>query len=245
MFKIKPVKNNKDNIPQKECMKKNIIPKYPCSQLLVGKSGSGKTTLLYRLLTDKNLYGGYFHHILYFSPTGDVDDIVAKLKLPKDDIYKDFEPEDVQKVIDFMDNKIKRQGLKKVAETNRVAMVFDDIISRPKFLKSKEMLRLVSACRHSLVSVFLLTQSFTKIPRAMRLNVNAIYLFPSSNSEIKLLVEEFNPPSTSEKSFRKLVKYATKDPYNFLFINNFEQDYRRKFRKNLDTILELKDEDDE
>lgn len=244
MFKIKPVKNNKDSIPQKECMAQNIIPKYPCSQLLVGKSGSGKTTLLYRLLTDDNLYGGYFHHILYFSPTGDVDDIVKKLKLPKGDVYKDFEPSDIEDVINFMDRKIKKDGLEKVASTHRVALVFDDIISRPKFLKSKEMLRLISACRHSLVSVFLLTQSFTKIPRAMRLNVNAIYLFPSSNSEIKLLVEEFSPPNFSEKSFKKLVKHATKEPYNFLFINNFCQDYKKKFRKNLDVILELKDEDD-
>ena len=243
-LQIKPVKGNgKDKIPQRPNMEANIIPKYPCSHLLVGKSGSGKTTLLYRLLTDKQFYGGYFKHILYFSPTGNVDDIVKKLRLKKDDIYEDFTEDDVQRVIDFMDNKIKKEGLTRVAQTHRVAIVFDDIISRPRFLRSKQMLRLVSACRHSLISVFLLTQSFTKIPRALRLNANAIYLFPSSNSEVKILVDEFCPPNYSEKNFRKLVKHATSKPYDFLFINNFCKDYHEKYRKNLDTILLIKDED--
>ena len=59
-----------------------------------------------------------------------------------------------------------------------------------------------------------------------------------SESEIELLVSEYNPPHTTQKEFYNLVKHATKERFNFLHIATRVPPEQR-FRKNLSTILTI------
>jgi hypothetical protein len=92
--------------------------------------------------------------------------------------------------------------------------------------------------RHSLVSSIVNTQSYTKIPRTVRLQANGLILFPSNNGEVKLLVDDVCPPHCSKRDFMKVVDYATKGKHDFLFVNNFSED-RYRFRKNFEQYVRL------
>ena len=98
------------------------------------------------------------------------------------------------------------------------------------------MIRLACMGRHYLVSSIINTQSYTKIPRAIRLQANALILFPSSNNEVKLLVDDVTPPHCEKRQFMKLVEYATSGKHSFLFINNFEP-VETRFRKGFEEYL--------
>ena len=90
--------------------------------------------------------------------------------------------------------------------------------------------------RHFLISSIINTQSYTKIPRVIRLQANGIILFPSNNNEIKLLAENATPPGCKKRDFLKLVDYATEGAHDFLFINNFEP-VETRFRKGFSQYL--------
>lgn len=81
-------------------------------------------------------------------------------------------------------------------------------------------------------------QSYTKLPRALRLNCNATYIFPASQSEIEVLKDEVTPAGLTKKQFEKVIEYATREPYNFLSINNHAKQGER-IRKNLNEIIDL------
>ena len=83
-------------------------------------------------------------------------------------------------------------------------------------------------------------QSYTKLPRALRLNCNATYIFPASQSEVEILKDEVTPAGLTKKQFEKVIDYATSEPYNFLSINNHAKPGER-FRKNLNEIINLDD----
>ncbi len=115
-------------------------------------------------------------------------------------------------------------------------MICDDIIAEQKFLKSPAMIRLAAMGRHYLVSTFVSTQSYTKIPRPVRLQARSLILFPSSQDEVELVVNDHCPPHVSKKDFRQLVEYATRDKHDFLYINA-DAEPSKRFRKRFSEYL--------
>ena len=83
-----------------------------------------------------------------------------------------------------------------------------------------------------------MVQSYNKLPRSLRLNANAIMVFPSLESEITVLKDEITPPGISKKDFGKVIAYATEGRYDFLYINR-HADPGKRIRKNLDEIIDL------
>ena len=241
MYKIQKIETSKHAIPLTKAMKDNIIPAFNKGMLVLnGRTGSGKSNLLINLLINKNLYGGYFNEIYYLSPTaGAMDDLVKQLKLKDDHILNEFNEDTLQMILDQQEQKIKDQGMERAAHTSRLCLILDDVISEKKLLNSPQMVQLACACRHRLIMPIILSQSWTRVPRYMRLQANGIFLFPSSSSEVEILTNEYCPPSMNKKDFKKMVGFATADKYSFLFINN-GADMKERFRKNLDTILEIK-----
>jgi coproporphyrinogen III oxidase-like Fe-S oxidoreductase len=72
----------------------------------------------------------------------------------------------------------------------------------------------------------------------LRLNCNATYIFPSSQSEVEILKDEVCPAGLTKKQFEKVIEYATSEPYSFLSINNHTKP-KERFRRNLDEIIDL------
>lgn len=218
-YKIKKVPTNKQNIKQPKGVHNNIIPSLPASFLIIGKSGSGKSTILYNLLTNKNLLGDYFNYIFVFSPVK-TDDILLKLKLPKENYISSFDEKFVEHIIRKIENKIKcKGGLGRCANETKVLFIFDDILSEQKFLKSTTMKKIASANRHYNISWIINSQYYKAIPPIVRTNASAIILFPSSMSELEKVAEENTEPNQTKKEFIEIAQRATNKPYSFLYIN--------------------------
>ena len=220
-------------------MKSGVLPKFPSSVCLSGRSGSGKTNLLLNMLTRKDMLKDYYHYILVFSPTaGKYDDTYKALNIPEENFIEDFDSKTLERLIESRKKLIEEKGIKWVSKNSRVCLIFDDVIANRDFLQGAIALKLFSLLRHYLCSIYIMIQSYTKLPRALRLNCNATYIFPASQSEVEVLKDELCPAGLNKKEFEKVIEYATKDPYNFLAINNHAKQGER-IRKNLDEIINL------
>ena len=238
-FKIEVIETDKNAIPQRGCVKSGVLPKFPSSVLFCGRSGSGKTNLLLNILTRKKLLGNYYHTIIVFSPTaGKYDDTYKALNIPEENFIEDFNAESFENLIKVRKDLIEEKGIEWTAKNSRVLIVLDDVIANRNFLESQTALKLFALLRHYLCSIFILIQSYTKVPRALRLNCNATYIFPASQSEVEILKDEVTPSGLTKKQFEKVIEYATSEPYNFLSINNHAKP-KERFRRNLDEIIDL------
>jgi hypothetical protein len=238
-FKIEVIETEKNAIPQRGCVKSGVLPKFPSSVLFCGRSGSGKTNLLLNILTRKELLGNYYHTIIVFSPTaGKYDDTYKALNIPEENFVEDFSPQSFENLIQVRKDLISEKGIEWVAKNSRVLIVLDDVIANRDFLQSQTALKLFALLRHYLCSIFILIQSYTKVPRALRLNCNATYIFPASQSEVEILKDEVCPAGLTKKQFEKVIEYATSEPYSFLSINNHTKP-KERFRRNLDEIIDL------
>jgi energy-coupling factor transporter ATP-binding protein EcfA2 len=239
---VKKIKTAKSNLPQTQFMEAEVINKFPSLTLIVGKSGSGKSNVLVHMLTKPQFMGEFFDEIFLFSPTAKSDDLVEHLKLADENIIDKLDytaVETLSNIIDKQDKKIKDRGIKSVAKDSKVLIICDDCISEKVFIKSDILSRLVTAGRHSLISTIILSQSYTKVPRVIRLQSQGLILFPSSNDELDLLNQDICPANTSKKEFLGLIKYATREPYSFIFVNHHVKNPADKFRMNFDKIISI------
>lgn len=239
---VRKIKTAKSSLPQTQYMEAEVINKFPSLTLIVGKSGSGKSNVLVHMMTHKQFLGDFFDQIFLFSPTAKSDDLVEHLRLDDENIVSQLDYTAVEKlsnIIDTQDTKIKARGIKSVAKDSKVLIICDDCISEKVFIKSDILSRLATAGRHSLISTIILSQSYTKVPRVIRLQSQGLILFPSSNDELDLLNQDICPANTSKKEFLSLIKYATREPYSFIFVNHHVKDPSERFRKNFDKIISI------
>jgi hypothetical protein len=240
MWDIKVYETAKSSLPETKGMKLGVIPKFPSMMLLVGKSGSGKSNLLVNLCKDPALMGDFYDEIYFISPTAEVDDLVAHLKLKPENIWSDLEKAvgDLEILMDNQAHDIERYG---IIKTDKVLVIVDDAVADKKFIKSDILTKLAIHGRHNLMSSIISTQSYTKVPRVIRLQAAGLALFPSAQNEVKLLVEDYCPANRSKTDFEKIVRFATDEPYQFLFIQNHCKNMSERYRKNLGLIIDLKD----
>ena len=234
-LKVKVYKSKKQGIKQPKACEDGILPKLHCTYLIIGRSGSGKTNILLHLLNSKSLLKDAFDVIIYLSDSCD-DTCKDNLKIPKENFVKDWDEEFVEKIIKSQENSVKKNGYLK---TKNICLIFDDILSKPKFLNSKTMMKCVTACRHFNISCIFNTQSYKKLPRTIRLQARGLVLFPSSLNELVKFSEEQALPNMSNRKFLEAIQYITNEPYQFCFINN-DAPMNEKLRKNFDTIIKPK-----
>jgi hypothetical protein len=247
LLKILVYKTNKADIKRRPLQEQNIIPAHPFRLLLNGRSGSGKSMNLINMLTRGHFYGRtdkkdpksqYFDIVFLFSPTAEGgDDLTDHLDLPQNRIITDedlFFPQ-LDHILKIQKGIIEKNGLLK---SPKILLIFDDCQSAQKFLNSPNFIKIFIAGRHYNISSIACGQSWTKFPRAVRLQASNIMLYPSSGSEVDLLTEEYTPPNKSKSDMRRLVAHATAEPFSFLHINN-QVPIKDRYRKNLDTVLSI------
>lgn len=244
-LKIVKYETNKSKIPQRQSMEDNIIPRHPQSVIFNGRSGSGKSNLIVNLLTRPEFYGRtnpdnpktqYFDLIFLFSPTAKNDDLPKYLQIPDSRTYDSNFDAPLDHIIETQKNIIEKEGIDKAP---KILILFDDIQSQKKFMNSPNFTKMFIQNRHHGISTWVACQSFTRLPRILRLQANGLFIFPSSGSETEILAQEFTPPHVKKRTFEKLIQHATKERFSFLFINMNEPPETR-YRKNLDTILTIK-----
>ena len=238
-YKIKPIESEKSKTPLKACMKEGILPKFPFSMMISGRSGSGKSNCLMNLLTNENLLKNYFHYIVVFSPTaGKYDDSYKVLKLPSENFKNDFSADDLNNLIESRKELIDKKGIEWVVKNSRVLIILDDVIADRSFLNSPEALKMFALLRHYQVAIIVLMQSYNKLPRALRINANATIVFPSTQSEVEVLLDEITPAGLLKKEFKKVIDYCTEGRYDFLYLNSHAEPNKR-IRKNLDEVIDI------
>jgi hypothetical protein len=235
-LKIRKRKSRKDQIKQPDLSEQDIIPRLGTSTILNGQTGSGKTNLLLNLVTESRFLGDAFDQRYLFSPTAEGDDMQKELKVPKNHVFIDLKK--APKIIGMLD-KTQTESVKKVGpvKAKQVANFFDDFISYPEFCRSPEFIQAFIAGRHKNFTNFACTQSWTKVPRACRLQAKNIFFFEGSQSEVELLAEEFTPARLSKRDFMAMVQWATSEPFAFLYIN-MSVTAETRFRKNLDHVID-------
>jgi hypothetical protein len=240
-IEIKALKTKKSNLPQSPYMEADIINKFPSLTLCIGRSGSGKSNVIANMLTKKEFMKDFFDEIYLFSPTAKSDDLVEHLKLKDENIIENLNEEAVNKLNEIVDTnteKIKNDGISKTSKNSKILIICDDCISERVFIKSNILSRLATAGRHALISTIICSQSYTKVPRVIRLQSQGLIIFPSSNDEIELLCEDLCPAGMSKKNFLELIKFATDERYSFLFVNHHSKNPKEKFRKKFSEIID-------
>ena len=238
---IRPMKTSKHNLIQRPFMKAGAIPMVNTVTMFCGRSGSGKTCLLVNLLSRSEFYGRdhtgkqYFDETIIFSKTGGtaLDDTYDNIDwLTEDNFIHDLDPASIDNIVDAQKKHIEENGF----GSRKVLIVMDDILSEPKFIRSKQFLKLFVELRHYCCTVFVCTQSFTRIPRPCRLQITNLFYFPSSMDEQETLAETSCPANMNKKTFIALIQYATSEKHSFLYINN-KLPIDDRFRKNLTEII--------
>ena len=241
-MEIKALKTKKSDLPQSSYMEAEILNKFPSLTVCIGRSGSGKSNVIANMLTKKEFMAGFFDEVYLFSPTAKSDDLVEHLKLKDDHIIEKLDETAITKlnqIVDKNTEKIKKDGIAKTAKNSKILIICDDCISERVFIKSNILSRLATAGRHSLISTIICSQSYTKVPRVIRLQCQGLIVFPSSNDEIELLCEDLCPPGVSKKEFLDIIKFATDERYSFLFVNHHSSNPKDKFRKRFAEIIEF------
>jgi hypothetical protein len=249
LLEIVEFKSNKSKIPQRQLMELNIIPRHPASIIMNGKSGSGKSTLLLNLCCMPQFYGptktngtkeeknkSRYHDLIFiFSPTATQDDLPEYLNLDeKYIITENFEPR-LEHIINTQRGIIEK---KKIENSPKILIIFDDIQSQDSFMRSGSFLKCFIQNRHYNISTILCSQSFTRTPRACRLQASSLFFFSGSASEMELLADEFCPSGMNKKQFMEMIKYTVKDKHSFMHIN-MKVPSDERYRKNLNSILKF------
>lgn len=237
---INKIDSSKDKIRNPPLAEEKMIPRLGTSTCLNGTTGQGKSTLLANLITDPRFFGhggGVFSHKFLISPTAEGDDVQKDLGIAAKCTISDLKkaPEIIKRIMELQKQAIVKKGNDKAPQ---IALIYDDVISDPKFMRTDEFIKSFIASRHYNLTTFVCSQSWTSVPRRCRLQCTNIFFFAAPQSEIELLSQEYTPPGFNKRQFFALVEYATREPYSFLYINK-SAPMEERFRKNLDSIIDL------
>jgi hypothetical protein len=234
-YKIEPLATLKDKIKQPPAAKENVVPQINSAVLFVGATGSGKSTVLVNLLKRKELLGKAFDRIFLISPTAKSDDVQKHLDVNEDDIIDNLReaPDILEQIMDSQRDLIIEKGAHKAP---LYALVYDDVVGDRDLMKHENFVKTFIACRHYNLTTFLCSQSYTAVPRRVRLQAMNIFYFKGSNSEAELLAEEYSPPGMNKKDTLKMISFATGDKFNFLHINK-RVPFEERYRRNLDEVI--------
>jgi len=226
-MKVQPIKTLRDEVEKTEGQKQyTMIP--PGLTLFCGSTGSGKTVSICNILSKKSMLSRYFDKIIIFclSPCPMLQDC---LQLEDKDIINDDDPAKLRTILNKQKELVKTDKFETIPH---VLIILDDMAQSRTFLRSKALQELAFASTHAKISVWITTQSYMQIPRNVRINAHSILLFSGCKlSEIDRFEDEYGSQYLNKRDFRKLVNYAIKDQYEFLFCNNCNPDRSRKYSK--------------
>jgi hypothetical protein len=236
-YKVKCLANNKSDIYQPRCCEIGMIPTLPTGMLCIGKTGSGKTISVLNMLSNKHMLKDTWDFIYLFVGVKPDPEMIKVLDIPKENIKKDFTEEEISNLMDKLERTVEKQGM---ANTPQCLFLFDDILGRPEFLRSKTFSKLVTTNRHMGITWIALSQYYRKMPVVARTNASYYMIFPSSMVELEKVAEELTPPNMNKKQFIKVAQHATNEKYSFLSINT-KADPNKQLRKGFDKVLSLND----
>jgi hypothetical protein len=239
-WKIIPGKSTKDLIKQPEAVKLGVVPPLNSRLIMVGCSGSGKSVLLSNLVVDKRFYNAKktFDHIFLISPTCENDCIQKGLNIDERCIVDNLD--DAAACLESI-MKHQKESIKKAGGSHKAPLVLvllDDVIGHKDLLNSREFTDLYIKGRHYNVTSILCSQHLMRVPRVVRLQATALFIFACSRADCEIISESYCPPMMAKKAFLRLIDDATRDRYSFLSIF-MNVGWEKRFRRNLDEVINL------
>jgi GTPase SAR1 family protein len=203
--------------------------------LVLGKPGSGKSSLVTSMLKNKKLLKKVYNHIFFFCPKNSRLSIKGDFwgkSLPEDQICDTLDYESLNSVYD---------RIRDYAEEGENSLIiFDDVQAH---LKQKDVQRLflnmVANRRHLRLSLFLLCQNYTTIPKQVRLNLTNLFVFKVSKAQLATIFQE--QLECMHESFEEIVRNVYNEPHDFLFLDVPTQ----RLFYNFDNELILNEEEEE
>jgi hypothetical protein len=234
-LKILPVKKLPDTLDTKK--KKELderLPKPPFLMVVQAPVRSGKTNFIINLLYNDNFYRGHFEDVLYISPTIANDD-TGKAVMDDEEVIKITENlEDIDLILESI---VELQKQKDKKDRKQTLVVLDDMLGLIKSQGQSYFATLCSKYRHFRLSLIICSQNFRSIPVTARCNSTVYIIFKTNNKkELAKMEEEFD----GNFPFAELYEYATKERYNFLYLDN----EKIKAYKNFDELIYDKDDQD-
>ena len=201
----------------------------PFRGLIISSSGGGKTQMLLNFISKTNDTWG---------------EIIV--------LYRATEP-----LYSFLDDKLKGKNitfytklsdlptpnqLDKKYKDKQVLLVIDDFVNEADQSVIQEYAIRGRKCCAG-VSMMYLTQSFFKVPKLIRIQMNYLIILKlSSNRDLNLIMSEFSL-GLDKNELLDIYKDATKQKFNFLKIDLDQSDDGKKFSKNFTQFYQLKNED--
>lgn len=230
MFQVGKARKDEPKLDQPLAAKIGVVPELNFRLLLTGPSNSGKTNFG-RWVIDK-YYQGSFNRTLLMSPTAKIDPVWKDLKgLKKADRIEKLSIKPLKKLLQEQKAKVKSMGK---AKASKALLILDDTIGNTQFINSPEFLQIFIRGRHFNISSIVMTQSYVKLPRSVRLQATHAVMFPSFRSEIERLYEDHGPYQLSKNEWFSMVMQACEktdqEQWPFFYLDTtkpVEERYRR------------------
>lgn len=229
---ITPKMKNPDidfHYPENPLVENGILPKPPCTVMVIGGTGSGKSTMIIYLLKKHYLDTKIFNrkHVFLLSPTGKIDPLFKYLKLKNPNIITEDILTNIVKLVKKQTEEVKGKGIKK---SPKMLLIIEDASDNAEMLNDSELKKLFTRNRHINCSVFIVAHKYRALNRMARLNANHIMMFPINNSETDQLIEDYAPrirgltKREAVKKMNDVIDYAfeptEEDVRPFLYLNN-------------------------
>ena len=208
---VKPSGNEKK-------LKREIHPHLPnvaTGQLgvLISPVKTGKSTIISNLLLNKNFYADLFDIVYIISNTINNDQTSRFLKTQfPETIWDTYDDSIIENILDYQTSFPKEKQ-------PFIAIIMDDFLG----IKAKSKIyHLASRFRHYNIGLLLFaSQLFRGLPSIIRQNATfAIIGGPNPNQrELLKIAEEFSARYGGDKNFVKLYLQATKNRYDFLYLD--------------------------
>ena len=210
--------------PPKEKPRKQVhsnLPELPCIMVMVAPTKSGKSTIISNLLLREDFYKDVHDNITIFSNTIE-QDVTSRFLCKACDTYTGYDD-------NVLSGIISQQKSFKDEDRPFIGLVFDDILGSVK--RNSYLNHLVTRSRHYGVGMLTISvQSFKAIGPTIRNNCNAFICCNLQNmSELDKISQEYSGMLGGDEKFRKIYNEATKNRYDFLYID-LQSNPARAFR---------------
>lgn len=206
------------------------IPQCPALLLGVGAVRSGKTTLLNSIIfqtKENGFYDAqtYFDEIAVMSNTINNDPSARFIKkaCSVTDHYSDG------MIMDLIE---KQKSYGERDDMPFTALFLDDILSK-NMKRNSEISFLCTRYRHlniGLLGIF--TQNLKSVDTIIRNNATDVIIFKQTNNKQLIgVMEEWSGVFGGDKNFLKIYKYATRKPFDFLYLKVYEGKALRSFEE--------------
>ena len=223
-----------NKIQERPLMEQGLIPGALHSVLYIGGSASGKTTHMINSMKNIHMYKDFYNKVYLFSTSGKLDPSFKQLEIPEENIITSDTINRLDEILSAQKQEIEDNGWD---ETELILLIFEDITSQFRLLKSDLMCCLVTMGRHLKVGLHMMAHKYKSLPPVVRLNASQILFWPCNQGQMYQIYEDWAPGQINKKTFYKMIYFAweptAEDQRPFFMIDVKSRHDKKFFRKGL------------